>query len=829
MQKNIINKALVFFITLIFLITSITPVIYADITEKNNTIESLDETDFEYNITETVPEIPIKPNNFSADNNPDNTAIDTMFNFSLYNQNTNNQNNSNPRDDDDVELLSIHYDEDIFILDNGVAIFNISINIPDSIYAEKYKQALGVPKNVTMGQVMEIPVNPTNASDDKNMSAGRKSYYRSVSSEQWFLLGLLTEITYSEMIPLNENGECKVFLQGIAYPKINDINGDTWTLGFGPKETDNMSSVTQYVSSIVGYSKLMMETFQDEQVFKRTWTTKIHLPKDSILYNISELEEKKWTLDFCDNTYFFTDISIENESIVVIDESLVVSETDDVNPASIVNYKSFELEYTITNPQAYNGFERSSLILENNTFYGGVLWHSDLIDWNWHYESNCTLYEYNNSGAQVQIDQHLEVDLKFKLIVHLDLEQAYVKPIFNASGLYILTFYGEIVYTPDPYSFIDYSTWFHFWLGPVWVGIQINAGCQLNFIFETYATAEFKTGIYVNASLKAGATYSIWNGFHIIWQPYFNTDFIEPTFEGTIDVFIRPSISFPISAMVYGIIGPQVTPELYLEGTFHGEYIQGQVDYFWYIKLGFCIYIGLRIGIPYIWSASWDWEIADWTILDWSSHDPSKDTLPPTTTLMAFPKKNGFIGRSLYVWFSAIDNGDVPSGVDETKFKVAYHPLMTYNYPDIWNITIIEPSYPGIYYDLYDINYYSIDNFGQQESTNTYWVDADLQPPTSIISPPSGSHIVGYEDPVTIQVPGSDATGYQVWYRIKSDTEPWSDWFSGEDDSSDTFIITNQYVGTCEVEYYSCDGLSNKENSKYAVYTVTSGYGGPVS
>jgi len=726
------------------------------------------------------------------------------------------------------DSLSINYDQEIFIYENGEADFQISTNAPSSKYADMYRRMLGAPLDAEIDEVMPIPENISVSSlDGKNMSAGRASIHTSVSGEQWFLLGLSTEITYSEMIPLGKNNECKVFFTGNAFPKVNDINNNIWTLDFGPSATQNLNNVTQYISSIIGYAKLMMKTIQGKQIFKRTWTTKIHIPNNATLLNSLILKEKNWTLDFCDGTNIVAKILIENESIIILEEKLVVTESEKVNPTPIGNYKSFEIEYFLNNSHINNDIKEISSGGRGNNFYGGILWHSDLVNWNWHYENSSSFELYNKNGVKIQIDQELEVDLKFKCIFHIDLEKAYIKPIFNASGSYTLKFTGEIVYTPDPYNFFDFDKWFNFQLGPIPVVVNIHAEGQLNFIFEIYAQAEFKTGFYVNASLKAGVKYSFWSGFKTIWQPYFNAELIGPTFVGSIDVFIRPSVSFPISAMVYGLIGPQITPEIYLEGTFHGEYVQGEIDYYWYIKAGFCIYIGVRIGIPYIWSTSWDWEIADWKILDWYSHDPSEDTEPPTTTLMEFPKKNGWTGKHLYIWFSAIDNGDVPSGVKDTWFKVHTYDWMTYEYPDIWHLTIVNTD-PGMYPDFYDIKYYSIDRFDQQESTNTYSVDVDLLPPVSTIYPPSGTHIKGYEDNITIQVPASDITGYKIWYRYRTEDGPWSDWHTSNFNSSETFIITNQYVGTCYVQYLSSDNLSNYEDNNYATYFVTPGYGGPV-
>ena len=53
--------------------------------------------------------------------------------------------------------FSINYDQEITIIDDGTADFQLMIDVPISLYADMYREMLGVPLNTSQGEVMEIP------------------------------------------------------------------------------------------------------------------------------------------------------------------------------------------------------------------------------------------------------------------------------------------------------------------------------------------------------------------------------------------------------------------------------------------------------------------------------------------------------------------------------------------------------------------------------------------------------------------------------------------------------------------------------------------------
>jgi hypothetical protein len=707
-----------------------------------------------------------------------------------------------------TEELSIEYNENINILKNGKAKVDISIGVPQSKLADNYRDMLGVATNPKAGEAIPIPESEALEKEDTTiLPVGKEGFQNSVFQEQWYSLGLITEIESSMMIPWGDDDQCRVDIEGNADLQVKELTDDKWTVNIGLFSEKDMEYKNRFISSVIGYTKLMLKSLEGEQIFKRSWSSSIILPDEATLLNKEEIDGLNWKLDFGSGTFMQATLTIKN-SVISIYEILVITENDKVNPIPTGRYKSFEIEYFLPN---------SPIIYDNDNLtppISSLSWEDDIFNWETSYDET-----WSDSGNHVTVDFH--IGFSADVTVHLDTEQAWVKPEFHTEGSFDIVFSESYTYEPDPYQ-IFYKDWLiDIQLGPIPVVIHVEAAVELRFLFEAEASLEAHASFDADAWFKAGAKYSLWDGFNTIWESNFEKNIDEPTVNGSARLKIRPSICFPIKAKVYGLFGPVVTPELYLEG-----FLKYTDELFWYFKIGFCVNVGVCVGIPYLWDESWEWNVADWTIYETGSTTPSKDTLPPETTLIMYSPPmyhlggNDWItGRYLFFWFQAIDNGYVPSGIDYTKFKVSNNNWLNYNYPDIWRAEIDEA--PGYY--NYDIKWYSADYFDQQETTHTYTVMAELHPPNSDIivgDPHEANHVIANVTPITLQAQ-DDLTGWKIWFRIWHEGDGWSEWYNGDKNTPVSFKFTEAAVGNCKVEWCAVDGVWNFEDVQSKTFLVS--------
>jgi len=173
----------------------------------------------------------------------------------------------------------------------------------------------------------------------------------------------------------------------------------------------------------------------------------------------------------------------------------------------------------------------------------------------------------------------------------------------------------------------------------------------------------------------------------------------EPTLDVEARFEIIPIVSFPITAKVYGVFGPIIRPGFYLQGVVKYSYSAGLS---WFLKLAFDINVGVVVGIPYVWDSSWEWKIFEWVIFNISSNTADIDY--PTTTVNFYPEVNGWTGPYTYVWFNVTDNGDVPSGIKETRCWFSFLEYwFVFNYSRTLFLVDASNLPPGNYENIYTL------------------------------------------------------------------------------------------------------------------------------
>jgi hypothetical protein len=764
--------------------------------------------------SKTVGGIGGAPNSCGDIQNPSNkdpVNLNTDYNYSVYGNYGETTNGSNQRTN--VEIFSLNYNETIHVLENGEAHTDISINVPPSSFTEMYRDMLGAPSDVRIGETIDIPESMNVVRENKTIvSSGREAYYKSIMNEGWYFSGVKTEIVDSSMTPKSVKNECLVNLETNSWMQVNYAKDDLWKIAIGPSATNDIANVTEYISSVVGYSKLMLNSITGNQLFKRVWTTTIELPSKAELQNMDSINGKTWIVDFGCGTYLNAYITIETPTCVKINEVFVVSENTTVYPTPLGDYKSFELCYQLENSPPVYSDEKTQML----EFGSRDLWTGCILDFPVNFHQSISW------GGNNSITGTIDCDASFSVLAGVSLGEAWIQPTFSVDGSFELEF---------THSFLEYKKNLTIYQSPYWtfvvpLGIPIvftvDGKVQLRFKFEITGSVTLTVPFHIEQSwIKAGIRYSLFEGIKPIWEPHFGAAYFDqPTLSTTITIRITPSLAFPISFKAYGVVGPVITPELYLEALLQRKLGEQQVTY--YIKFGFDIKVGVTIGIPFIGDITWDWTIVDFEIWKYPPEFGGFDNLgsldddPPVSTLILNPMVNGWVGKTTYFWFNVTDMGTVPVGIKESYTRLdGFTNWIPFNYTNTTFLLnwYIPNDYQGYYY--YTLSYLSKDNLDNTETQNhaTEYMDAVL--PSSNINVNEGQTITAYETPVTIT--GSDATtGYTLWYKVGYGTT-WSPWMNGGSNASVTFYLT--HLGTNTIEFYAEDGVWNKNS--HIVRTVT--------
>jgi len=710
--------------------------------------------------------------------------------------------------DRDVEYLQMVVDEDISVKKDGTATLVISMTIPSSTLAEMYRDMLGVPSTAEVGKVENIPRRVIKSVGNITIaSAGRESFHKSICWEQWLSLGIAAQISDSSMVPFGENNELKVGLHANAFLRLNDFSNGIWSIKFGPSATNDIKNVTRFISALIGYTKLMLISIPGEQIFKRSWTTKINLPENAELLNSEDLEKLYWRLDFGGNTVIESHVKVEKPSTIFLTEEMVVTESETVSPTPVEKYKSFEIKFLSPDFRiSYKDIEIPGLDI--TTF-----WESDILSW----EANLSDVI---SSDYYDISYYVTCNANFT--VHLDLTNAWVKPHFHIEAGFRANFTLPYEYESDPIPIIPPLKWEFTIPYIIPVIIDVTAGPEFKLYFNAEASLTVSASAWVDAWFKAGISYSLSKGFDPIWESGFSKGYTPPILEGYAKVSVKPVVSFPIKAKVYGLIGPKVTPEVYLEGVIM---LLSSGKLFWSLKLGFDILVGVCIGVPFFWELYWDWKIFDYAIAEWSNTIQLQDQISPETKLFAYaPPRypsggNWYVGPYLFFYLQAIDRGEIPSGLSYTMLKVDNGNWIKYTPPDI--VCVTPGGVLGSGYSKHHIYWYSVDNLGNKERTHEWTVLIDLEPPNSWIKvgePYQDNHVVANQTIITIQ--GQDENGWRIWYRIWNKKYGWSDWNRGGECEIIRYTFPETLLGKCYIEWYAEDGVWNFEETHNQTFYV---------
>ncbi len=676
-----------------------------------------------------------------------------------------------------TELFVSNYNQTVLVDEKGFSDINLHISIPQSKYLNLYKKMIGIYKE-----------NP----DEFLMSTNKENYFNSINMEEYYSLGIISDFKNlnlndfgKEGLTLNLNGDCDL--------KFEYLDEDNYNYRFGILSTDDSNDAKEYLLSVIAYTKKMLNSIEDNQVFKRFWTTEILFPDSLSIKNRDNLLNKKWQIDFGGGTFLKANITFKNQNTLVISEQMVVTEEEKIEKVTFDSYKSFEVEIS-----DYN-FDENKKNREIKTSSIVGLWDDEI-------NFNKTLSkEYVTDYYTIGYDLSIDVDF----IVHMDIDESWVKSDFHLDIDPYAIFHTNYNYDSEWKEMIPTLKWtFTIPIGPVIVLLSVELGPEIRLEFESDVQVSVNTSAWANGFVKAGARYESFKGFDNIWESDFQSGYEKPTLSGEGYVKVKPSVSFPITAKIYeGIIGITVRPVLYLDVIV--KYCE---EFYWYVKLGFKLNVKSCIGIPYFYEKCWDWEVLDYKIADWGN--PS-DQDPPNTDILISPsilKDNKlWVGRSMSYYFSSNDKGLVPSGVKETFYNFDNNDnWLNFEYSDLtWTIDMYSTS---DYYS-FDLEYYSIDKLGSIEEVNHKKIYADFVPPTSHMEidgdyiEKDGKYKITEDTKIVLKAE-DEKMGYRIWYRINTE-ENEGDWFLGRNNSA---IILDEKLpenGEFEIEWRAEDELWN--------------------
>jgi squalene-hopene/tetraprenyl-beta-curcumene cyclase len=196
------------------------------------------------------------------------------------------------------------------------------------------------------------------------------------------------------------------------------------------------------------------------------------------------------------------------------------------------------------------------------------------------------------------------------------------------------------------------------------------------------------------------------------------------------------------------------------------------------------------------------------------------DNIPPTTTLdfgepkYVDPTDNIYVSSATPFTLTAEDN---PGG---TGVASTFYQIYNSSYDPGW-LEYSAPSYlAGLSDGEYSIDYYSTDNIGNMEPTNTATVILDNTPPTTTLTIGEPKYVSGItyvtpDTPFTLEATDTGSGVSTTAYQIYSGTYN-SDWliYIGP------FNLSSLTCGNCTIAFNSTDNAGNVENTNYFNVTL---------
>jgi hypothetical protein len=513
------------------------------------------------------------------------------------------------------EVLRMAVTENITVLKNGTAQLTILTNVPSSPLAEAYRELLTAPPDAEVEEEMPIPENNT------------EQIYKSLVKEQRLSLGLMTEVSESKMVPRGMENECRVSIVAHASFEIVNVtridSDEIWQITLGAV---NATSIASFVLTKVMFTKQMLESLPQEQMYENLWRTMIRLPENATLLNADELVRLNWTIDFGGGTYINASVSLdETSTIIVVDEKVGVTEQNiTATPQdfyeTLSTYKIFRIRYLLPSsisehleneePSAINSNwnEEWTLPLRlpdvSVPFQYGPL-SLDLtvtpsvnISWYVGWQFEWFQLKWFKAGMSIQAS----LDVKFEALASAILSKTWETCIFEGRAR------------------------FHFTIGwlPVWGDLRFTINAVLDV--EAYGEVSFVAETAINGAFSVDISWNRTHGWEWVEQGDLSTD-CYVTLSAVAGISINSGIAFQLAFLFYGVAGPFVEFEPYVTAD-----VTVVPEKTWNVMLGFSVDAGVTFKgwlRKVLNLEDWEQNLYNLTLGQWSDSWEEEPPPPP--------------------------------------------------------------------------------------------------------------------------------------------------------------------------------------------------------
>jgi squalene-hopene/tetraprenyl-beta-curcumene cyclase len=500
------------------------------------------------------------------------------------------------------------FDDFKMVKNNDKILINVNheIVIPESRLADIYRQALGVSNiNKTeeelpipdyVGLIIENRKNIENAEVLGNGIPIREQFYKAFYQEFSFCFGFDASIIKSSIIPKDEQGACRIYINALAFPRAitstSTYDSEIWTFQAGPTDT---AQYMEFIFTQITFLKMLLNQLPDEQVYKSSRSIRINLPDNARLLNADELNDLCWTVDLGGGNRLESSIHIEND-VLTLEETVIVTEDDFTLPVTDLydafqGYKNFEIRFSIPKNNFKLLTEHVALqdvdpLLANFNSGPESISYTSNDDFSWSFRLPFPTLTYSADSRDGDIPgwpedaphgAYLTCEASLNLAATFSIQWDPTFPIFGLNyfrssikieteaKLEVEVGIGGWTYSKEFPIFDVPITKVVFFIGPVPVYVDLTLSAEASIDVSFQAGPSVSAGYIVTGWLEYGVQYDN-SGLRFITDKGMNGQFIPPDVSPGTEIVaeITPSIPLELWAKFYSTAGPALRFEPYL-------------------------------------------------------------------------------------------------------------------------------------------------------------------------------------------------------------------------------------------------------------------------
>ncbi len=533
-----------------------------------------------------------------------------------------------------TEHLDVMTLENVIFLDDYTIQVKILMNVSSPQLAELYRRTFSTPLNASVGEEMPIPEYATSKIEDGQNTIDvsipvRNEFYESVLKEQLLLLGLSVDVSDSKMIPQGQENEFTIFMECTGSPVNMNVtttdSGQMWDIGMGPF---NATGITGLLLTKIMLTQMMLDSMRGEYLYHNSWQTRFELPDGSTILNSFDLEDRIWSIDFGGGTYFHAAVSLEGESIVVVDEDLLISKNSvAANPEYLVqslsNYKVFTIKCSLPYfPSGSSNMKGPTSLNTNFNFDRDTGW-LPLRDIHLPY-----------SCANLDLDLTISPSFRFGMKMGWQFYTDWCFPFIHLDKLWAhVEFETRINVTFEANAKITYQRKWPLYIFKISYPLPGIPG-WVDFVFTIDANLDIKGEMSfvakatVHGKLDAGVRWTANIGWERVYEQELKGRITDFDWQRAIDISVTPSISFRLALLFYSVAGPYVEFKLFV--TIEEITVLSNGTISWHFWVGFDINAGITLQgtlRSILGLGDWEWHLYGQTI--WELRDSWSPTSPP--------------------------------------------------------------------------------------------------------------------------------------------------------------------------------------------------------